>query len=71
VATPADSHNRGLARQTRLRHPAATGEFKQAERVAAATPGLTAPGLWSEAPTALDIPETEDGALDDLDEEAK
>ena len=46
-------------------------QFKQAERVAAATPGLTAPGSWSEAPTAPDIPETEDGALDDLDEEAE
>jgi len=44
-------------------------QFKQAERVAAATPGLTAPGLWSEAPSALDIPEAEDDELDTPDEE--
>jgi hypothetical protein len=44
-------------------------QFKRAERVAAATPGLTAPGLWSEAPSALDIPEAEDDELDTPDEE--
>ena len=42
-------------------------QFKQAERIAIPTPGLTAPGLWSEAPSALDIPEAEDDELEDLD----
>ena len=40
--------------------PPRPAQFKQAEWVAAPTPGLTSPTRWSEAPSALDIPEAAD-----------
>jgi hypothetical protein len=56
VATPPDPHDRKLLAKRDFAIP---------------TPGLTALGLWSEAPSALDIPEADDereNVDDDLEE---